>query len=139
MEAALRFYGDLVGLEVLDDAVVDEPEMSEFLGLGDHEALRAVMLSASGGPPYLELFQFLGAKDASPRERQTPLGIGSSHPCFLVSDIQQEYQRLSAAGVQFTRPPMEIDGGPFEGQWILYGFDPDGSIVEFWSIPGVSG
>lgn len=133
MERALAFYRDLLGFEVVDDAVVDG--MAEFLGLGAEEKIRAVMLSVDAGPPFLELFQFLGAELPAPSERQTPRAAGSTHPCFQVDDIQGVYERLRAAGVEFTRPPLKIDAGPFAGQWILYGFDPDGAVVEFWSIP----
>jgi len=134
MDRALGFYRDLLGFEVVDDAIIDG--MAEFLGLDAEAEIRAVMLSVDGGPPFLELFQFLGEDLPAPGDRQTPRSVGSTHPCFQVDDIQDLYERLRAAGVEFTRPPLEIDGGPFEGQWILYGFDPDGSVVEFWSIQG---
>lgn len=133
MEAALAFYRDLLGFAVVDDATVDG--MDEFLGLAADEEIRAVMLSRTGEPPFLELFQFLGEPLTEPGARQSPRAVGSTHPCLLVDDIQAEYERLRAAGVQFTRPPLEIDAGPFAGQWILYGFDPDGAVVEFWSAP----
>lgn len=133
MERALGFYRDLLDLDVFDDAMVGGAEMTEFLGLPIEEEFRAVMLSESGGAPFMELFEFKGAPEVE-RHRQSPRTAGATHPCFLVADIVETYERLSAAGVEFTRPPLEIDDGPFKGQWILYGFDPDGAIVEFWSV-----
>lgn len=133
MDRALAFYRDQLGFEVVDDATIDG--MDEFLGLEADEEIRAVMLSLDGEPPFLELFQFLG--DGSPRAegRQGPRQIAATHPCLRVADIHELHERLAAEGVEFTRPPLEIDAGPFEGQWILYGFDPDGGVIEFWSIP----
>jgi glyoxylase I family protein len=134
METALRFYRDLLGLQVVDDADLEGAEMSEFLGLEDVR-IRAVMLSADGQAPYMELFQFRSPRVTAAGGGPAPNLKGTAHPCFLVDDIHAEFDRLSKAGVGFTRPPLQIDGGPFEGQWILYGFDPDGAIVEFWSVP----
>ena len=134
MEEALRFYRDLLGLEVVDDADIDEEEMAKFLGL-ERAEIRAVMLSPNGDAPYLELFEFRSGTEGQAVGTR-PDQAGSTHPCFRVEDIQAEFERMSKAGVRFTRPPMEIDAGPFEGQWILYGYDPDGAIVEFWSVPG---
>jgi catechol 2,3-dioxygenase-like lactoylglutathione lyase family enzyme len=132
MEASLGFYRDLLGLKLVDDAVLDGDEISHFFSVAD-ASIRAVLLAVDGSRPYLELFEFF-SPEAKPSEAdQTAAGLQSTHPCFLVSDIHTEYQRLQEAGVRFTRPPLRIDEGPFEGQWILYGFDPDGAIVEFWS------
>ena len=133
MEAALRFYRDIVGLRVVDDAVLEGEEMSEFIAV-DGVRIRAVMLSQDDRHPFLELFEFHEPPPPSgvaPR----PNDLGSTHPCFLTDDIDATHERLVKAGVRVTRPPLAIEEGPFAGQSILYAYDPDGAVVEFWSTP----
>ena len=49
-----------------------------------------------------------------------------THFCMAVSDIEQEYARLVAAGVRFQCPPLKFDGVG----WATHGRDPDGNIFE---------
>ena len=50
---------------------------------------------------------------------------GITHFCIEVSDIDSEYQRLSAAGVPFHCPPLN-----FGTAKATYGRDPDGNVFE---------
>ena len=48
-----------------------------------------------------------------------------------VQDIQGEYQRLTAEGVEFIRPPeLEHWGG-----WVATFKDPDGNILQMLQFP----
>ncbi len=134
MDAALRFYRDQLGMKVVvDDEVMGGEEVSRFIGLENVE-LRAVFLSVDGQLPYMELLEYRSPRGAALRGDETPADIGATHPCILVDDVRAEQERLSAEGVRFAGPALYADAGPFKGQWAAYCYDPDGQVVELWSI-----
>ena len=51
---------------------------------------------------------------------------------FGVSDIHDEYRRLSGQGVQFIRAPVQ----EFWGGWVATFLDPDGNTLQFLQKPG---
>jgi catechol 2,3-dioxygenase-like lactoylglutathione lyase family enzyme len=57
---------------------------------------------------------------------------GITHLCFDVTDLDQEYERLSEAGMTFHCPPQDA----FAGVRTTYGRDPDGNVVELQEVPG---
>jgi glyoxylase I family protein len=132
MEASLRFYRDVMGFKVVDDDVLEGPDISKMVGLPDVK-LRAVMLSADDDVPFLELIQYLRPQSRALRSQATAADIGTAHFCFLVESIHEEYERLTGLGVRFNAPPFVAEGGRFDGEWAAYCFDPDGLIVELWS------
>ena len=100
MERAVRFYRDVVGLTVVD----------ESWGVGHFDA----------GNVRLSIHPL--------REGQT-LGSGGFY-VFIVDDIEQEVERLSARGVVF---PDGISDEPY-GR-IAEFRDPDGHELSFWQMP----
>jgi predicted enzyme related to lactoylglutathione lyase len=50
---------------------------------------------------------------------------------FAVTDIQQAYRRLQAAGVPFVRPPEREDWGGI----VATLQDPDGNLVQLFQLP----
>lgn len=103
---------------------------------GDNERIgRMVQLPGSAakyavlrlGSFYLEAFQYLEpVGDTIPRRMCDP---GLIHICLYVDDVQAEYERLSALGMEFHCPP----GGPRSLQ-ATYGRDCDGNVVEILEI-----
>jgi catechol 2,3-dioxygenase-like lactoylglutathione lyase family enzyme len=105
-----------------------------MVGLED-VVLRAVFLSVDGQLPYMELIEYRSPRSVPLRGDETPADVGAAHPCLLVDDVPAEYERLRALGVEFSGPPLLADEGVFSGQWAAYCVDPDGQVVELWSIP----
>jgi catechol 2,3-dioxygenase-like lactoylglutathione lyase family enzyme len=132
MDSALRFYRDLLGMQVVDDDVLEGPEISTMVNIDDAR-LRAVFLSPDGQPPYMELIQYFGAPARPLDGSESAADIGNTHVCVLVDDIQAEFDRLRGAGVRFNGPPLYTDGGFFKGEWAAYCYDPDGCVVELWA------
>ena len=133
MEASLGFYRDLMGFQVDDDEILEGEDIARFIGRKEAR-FRAVMLSMDGGPPFIELAQFLDrAAAAGPGEIVRDLVDG--HISILVDDIQVAFDRLSSAGVTFNSAPMPITEGAFAGQWVASCLDPDGGMVELWHVP----
>jgi catechol 2,3-dioxygenase-like lactoylglutathione lyase family enzyme len=119
LERSINFYRTL-GMEVVQEATFAGESMERITGLpGTHG--RAAMLRV--GAQHLELFEF-----TAPRPKPTPRAVcdhGISHFCIQVADIENEYKRLRAAGVEFHCAPQS-----FGNSKATYMRDPDGNIVE---------
>lgn len=129
LDRALGFYRDLLGLRVMADAMVAEPELAELLGL-DSVELRIVDLD-SGDGRVVELLQYLQPKGT--RIAYNSADPATAHIAFTVDDLDAVRERLSQAGATFvSRRPITISdpGGSFDGARCLYVRDPDGAILE---------
>ncbi|MCC7105584.1 MAG: VOC family protein [Chloroflexi bacterium] len=134
MDRSLRFYRDLLGMEVAVDTEMQGEMLDREVALqGAH--IRVVELKVGQANAYLELLQYY-APPGKPFPRDFRCcDTGAPHIAFLVPDIQRAYEELSAAGVRFTSPPQDVDSGAFRGSKTVYCYDPDGLIAELWELP----
>lgn len=128
LDRLAAFYRDVMGFETATDEMgwpKGSTMIDEIVGLKGSSA-RQVMLKA--GNVYLELFEY-----ASPAAREGgPLRAcdrGYTHICFDVTDIDEVYDRMRKAGVEFNVAPPH-----FEGLRATYGRDPDGNIIEIQEV-----
>ena len=107
VERAAAFYTQVLGIK-------------ETLRLETTHSGTIVFVSANG--TQLELFG--GGKPTEPGEGEGKVGF--PHVALLVDDVDLEYERLKALGVEFDVPPTEADAG------IRLAFfkDPDGNRLE---------
>lgn len=118
------FYVNVIGFELATSEIswADSPESDAAVGLRGSVA-RQQMLRA--GNCYLEMFEY-----AEPRAREgephRPCDRGYTHFALDVTDIEAEYERLAAAGMEFAHP-RPVDFGDIRA---VYGKDPDGNIIE---------
>jgi predicted enzyme related to lactoylglutathione lyase len=91
---ALAFYTDVLGFQKHRD-----------LPLGDDRWLTVVSRSAPDGP---QLLLEPGRHPAVKPYRDALMSDGIPLAQFAVDDVESEYQRLVAAGVEFTQPPTDI-------------------------------
>jgi catechol 2,3-dioxygenase-like lactoylglutathione lyase family enzyme len=129
LDRALGFYRELLGLRVMADAIVAEPEVADLLGL-DSVELRIVDLD-SGDGRVVELIQYLQPKGT--RIGYASADPATAHVAFTVDDLDAVRERLSQAGATIvSRRPITISdpGGSFDGAICLYVRDPDGAILE---------
>ncbi len=129
MDRSVRFYRDLLDFRVAWDMDDRQGEaLSRVVGLPGART-RMVMLEGHGGR--VELFQYhhpLGM-DAG-RRRMCDFGI--THFALSVRGIQDLYERLAAAGVQFNCPPLVLR----PGVTATYMKGPDGETVELIEYAG---
>jgi catechol 2,3-dioxygenase-like lactoylglutathione lyase family enzyme len=129
LDAMLAFYVGVIGFVEVARAEWDGvPLIDEVIGVPG-SAARQAMLRA--GNCYLELFEY---SRPAPREAgpARPNVRGYTHLCLDVTDIEAEWERLTAAGVRFTRRP-----GDFGEVKAVYGRDPEGNVVEIQeTMPG---
>ena len=133
MERSLRFYRDLLGMEVVLDTEM-EGEMLEREVALQGARLRLVELGGEG-QPLLELLEYYEPKPKAWDDDLRPCDTGAHHVALTIDDIGAAYERLLEAGVEFTCPPQEVDAGYFAGHRTVYCYDPDHLIVELWELP----
>ncbi len=126
------FYIDVVGFQpVMTTSWSDRPIIDRIIDLPG-SAARQLMLQA--GNAYLELFQYEAPVGTPADPGRTPANHGYTHFCLDVTDIDAEYQRLSANGMTFHAPPPTSDELGSSQLRAIYGRDPDGNIVELQEI-----
>jgi catechol 2,3-dioxygenase-like lactoylglutathione lyase family enzyme len=129
VDRALSFYRDVLGLRVIADGTVTEPEVAELLGL-DSVQLRIADLD-SGDGRIVELIQYVQPKGR--RIAYESSDSATAHIAFTVDDLAAVRDRLTSAGATMvSRQPITINepGGAFDGAICFYVRDPDGVILE---------
>lgn len=134
MDRSLRFYRDLLGMELLLDTEMAGEMLEREVAL-EGARLRLVELG-SGGETMLELLQYHEPRPGGSGAELRPCDVGAHHFALTVDDIGAAYEKLREAGVEFTCPPQEVDAGYFAGHRTVYCYDPDHLIVELWQVPG---
>jgi catechol 2,3-dioxygenase-like lactoylglutathione lyase family enzyme len=133
MDRSLRFYRDLLGMEVLVDTEMAGEMLEREVAL-EGARLRLVELG-TGGETMLELLQYHEPPPRADGDELRPCDVGAYHFALTVDDIHAAYDKLREAGVEFTCPPQEVDAGYFAGHRTVYCYDPDHLIVELWQVP----
>ncbi len=120
----LQFYTEVVGCEIAYEFgwPAGTPDADKVTGLENSEA-KAAMLKL--GESFLEVFEFSSPQPKHRHGERPVCDNGISHIAVEVKDIQSEYVRMKAAGMQFHSEPMAQESG-----FMVYGRDPDGNVVE---------
>jgi catechol 2,3-dioxygenase-like lactoylglutathione lyase family enzyme len=93
--------------------------------------LKIAFLAAPGHK--IELIQYL-----HPPGQKLDLAtnnVGASHVAFEVDNLRDLVRALRADGVEFLSEPLQIEGGPNAGGWMVYLKDPDGITIELQEFP----
>ena len=112
LERARKFYVDLLGFH-------------ETMRLETTHSGTIIFVALKG--TQLELFGGGEPKAAEAGSRQ----VGYTHIALLVEDIDAVYERLAAAGVEFSMKPTTVDSG----LRIAFFPDPDGNSLELMQRP----
>jgi catechol 2,3-dioxygenase-like lactoylglutathione lyase family enzyme len=132
LDRLIAFYGDLLGGDIVVDVELEGPEIEAVTALKGVKT-RAVMVQFNN--LHVELFEYAEPEPAPHVPNRPVNNHGLTHICFDVTDVQGEYERLSAAGVEFHTPPVQL------GPTVIttYARDPDGNVVEFQEITSERG
>ncbi len=93
-QKALKFYTEKLGFVKKND-----------IPLGEHSWLTVV---APGDPDGVELVLEPDSHPAAGPFKKALVEDGIPFASFGVQDVREEYERLAAAGVKFTQPPVEM-------------------------------
>ena len=138
IEASIRFYCDLLGMELYHQQEQQNEYTSRLVAYPDAH-LKVAMLklkNAFVGPSYhhVELVEYV-----HPRGEKTDVSTnraGAPHLAFVTDDIFGDFARLSAAGVRFKADaPIEIVAGVNKGGYTIYFLDPDDITLEMSQPP----
>ena len=122
-DEALAFYVEKLGFEVRADVTLAEMDDFRWLTVsppGQEDV--SVVLMAIPGPPVMD--------EATTRQVEDLMAKGFAGTAFLTTDdCHADYQRLKAAGVEFTEAPEERPYG------IDCGFrDPSGNSIRLTEV-----
>ena len=133
MDTALRFYRDLLGLEVYSDGWTGGEHTRRIWGM-EPGKVRVVFLRVPGSDSVVELFEFTGIERHSASAR--PCDYGAGHFCLFTDDADKLFGRAVALGFRSRGGEVvTIDHGPHAGVKAVYLIDPDGYHVELYEKP----
>lgn len=127
---AIEFYTEVLGFELESESGWPQgaKRVDALVGLPDSSS-KVAMVRLGG--TRIEIFQYASP---TPKERDPGFRVcdhGITHFCLRVSEIEDEYARLSAAGVEFNAAPVDL------GTSICcYGRDPFGNVIELLQPKG---
>jgi catechol 2,3-dioxygenase-like lactoylglutathione lyase family enzyme len=124
LEAALRFWCDLLGFRVYKRMDESGPHLDAMMGLRDVRVTTAKLAAPDG--TLLELLHFQSHPDA-PGWTGTPHSTGFTHMAFTVPDVDVACARLKAEGVIFHAPPQYSPDGYAK---VCYCRGPEGVLLE---------
>ena len=125
MNRALRFYCEGLGFEVADDRRASGSFPERLTGF-QNASVRVVHLQGHGQG--FELVEYFEPEGTAPAPRTCD--VGSSHMCYVVSDLDGLIAKLEGLGARSLSPPLTVDGGPNAGNRCVYLLDPDGIPLE---------
>lgn len=123
LAASIAFYTEIMGMEI-DYRARHAGELPSCISGVPEADLEVVVLKK--GAVRIELTDYRHKETASPRpQNQT----GLTHIAFLVSDIDSEFERISALGYRFNSPPLQSRPG---GPKVCYFHGPDRVVIELY-------
>jgi catechol 2,3-dioxygenase-like lactoylglutathione lyase family enzyme len=132
LERMLDFYIGVVGCEQAAQIGWEQGTtlVDEIIGVPDSAAdVRILRL----GNAYLELFAYTAPVNPGVDPANSAAEHGIRHFALDVTDIDAEYDRLTAAGATFMAPPqlVEVQGNPVKAAYFR---DPEGNILELQEL-----
>ena len=127
LERSIEFYCTGFGMELIEQEIFEGERYERILGLKGARGKVALLRTSN---LQLELFEFLYPVPKPGDLRRQVSDHGISHFCVEVTDIQDTYARLRAAGASFHCPPLEFFGTTLA----TYGRDPDGNVFELMEV-----
>ena len=128
MQESLRFYRDLLGMEVWADFKDDSHFVQAVTDVpGAH--IWMIKLKAADGCS-IELLQYLSHPQDVPKPVRA-CDVGCNHVALQVDDLDKLYEKLISAGIRAHVPPTVSPDGYAK---VIYCRDPEGVIVELVEI-----
>jgi catechol 2,3-dioxygenase-like lactoylglutathione lyase family enzyme len=138
LEQSLDFYAGTVGLTIVDQRSLGGLEFERHWRVPAGTTARSAFL-AHGADPVgrIQLLEF----NADNRKRVRPANIRRAVGLFNIniyaSDIQRDYERLTAKGFNFWSPPAHNNFGPAVGETMeASGDGPDSIVINLIQLIG---
>lgn len=132
IEETVRFFCDYLGLRLVFPVTERSgPGVESVVGIPGARFL--VCFIETPDNMNIELHQYLAPKGRKINLRKCNPGV--AHLAFRVPDIDRIYDDLVAKGIEFTSPPISMEGGPLKGGKACYLKGPDGISLELVQMP----
>jgi len=128
LEASLNFYSGLFGFKVVRRMDESGEYIDNMSALKDVRVTTVKMAVPDGN--LIELLYY-HSHPGMPGKHHEIYEIGVSHIAFTVDNLEQEYNRLIKAGVQFNAPPQFSPDGYAK---VTFCKDPDGNLIELVEV-----
>lgn len=125
LDAALRFYIGLLGFSIVTSMEERGTHLDALLHLSDAEVFTTKLSAPDGG--MIELLKFSSPEWGRLSYGRELCDFGFSHVALTVKDLDAEYDRLTAVGVEFLSPPQV---GPDGYAKVVFCRDPEGNFIE---------
>lgn len=130
IEQSLKFYRDVLDLEVVRISERKElPSYDTILGY-ENVHLRVAILTHPVNDFVMEIFEYVNPP--STKRELTNYYVGSSHLAFEVDNIDEQYEKVQAAGFDSINPPVDVMRDGRKIARAMYVLDPDGISVELF-------
>jgi glyoxylase I family protein len=127
LQAAKAFYVDTLGFALADESELPPSKIADTVTQLTDAHSHVLMVNA--GNVFLEIFEYHSPAPAL-QKRPRVCDHGYTHFALEVDDIDEAYQALAEAGVEWHCAPVEVD----EGYRMTYGRDPFGNIIEIQQL-----
>ena len=137
MDRTIAFY-QRIGFEVVQDKVVEDANLGRAFMVEGASELRFAHMRLNDSPDeaLLDIIEWRDVP-SSGRASADLVHPGLCRFSILTDDIQAEYDRLSAAGVEFLHTPQTVMGPDGVHGWrLLFARDPDGTLFHFVELVG---
>lgn len=132
LDRSVRFYRDLLGLELVFSWNPREEYIRTLIGYPDAD-VHAAILRMPDSDVFLELLEI---RDAGGQSADTgTANPGIAHIAFFTDDCDALHAELTAKGVASLSEPVTPTIGPNKGGRAVYMLDPDGVRVELIETP----
>ena len=128
LNRSLEFYSSVLGLEIYRRFVEEGPFIDELTGLQNAKVEWVKLIIPKGG--LIELLQYHSHPDPAaevPPNNCPSNALGCSHVALTVTNLDEIYSKIRSFGCSTKSAPIIT---PNKAAKILYGHDPDGTILE---------
>ena len=130
IDRSVQFWTTALGFEAQSVSPRSGDLQAKVTGVPGAELLVAHLY---GYGAHIEFIQYTEAAGAV--TRIDPNMACAAHICFEVTNIEEIWEKLIAAGARSQGDVAPIDSGPMEGLKAGYLRDPNGIIIELVEIP----
>jgi catechol 2,3-dioxygenase-like lactoylglutathione lyase family enzyme len=128
VERSARFYESRLGFKPVDRWTMSQDYVQKVVGCYPDVTLEIALLAIPDSDVFLEILEYRGV-EGTPVD-PTTANPGTAHFCLFVDDLDQLYEDLVSAGVEFVSELQTPTVGPNKGGRLVYMIDPDGIRVE---------
>lgn len=139
LERSIAFYEKLgfqlfipaipyLGLTAQAEPATLQQPSARALGVAENTRGRACIMQLDDGFPKLDLTEFDAEQQKHPL---TNSDLGLVRICLVSQNLKQDYEKLTALGVEFISTPLKDDGCLAD---VAVCRDPDGTLIELLQV-----